>query len=136
MLTNTYRTPILALAVLMLAGTALLVGVNAARPGLCPAYPLIGWPACIVVLIYFTAITAALFLHGVAGQALFVTAALLTLVTGLGFSTLEITTAGHQCPQLFGIPLPLCFTVPPAVALMLYLAWRGRPARKSDHSAR
>lgn len=126
MLRTRYRSSILILALVMLEGTVLLVINEARTPGFCPTYPVLGVPACWVVLVYFATMTVALFVAGAAGATLFFVAGALAISTGLFFSTLEILTPGQQCPQLFGIPLPLCFTVPPMTGLMLWLGWRGR----------
>ena len=75
---------------------------------------------------YFVLMFSALFIaDDRLGRWLFYVPGALALATGVGFSIKEMTLAGAQCPQVFGIPLPLCFTAPPMVALMLYWAWSG-----------
>jgi len=129
---NTYRKYMLALGIVMLAATGGLVLLNAGSPGLCPPYPVIGVPACMVMLGYFVLMVSALFVpNDPLGRWLFYVPGALALATGLGFSLKEIVLAGDQCPQLFGIALPLCFTAPPMVALMLYWAWRGTKQARS-----
>ena len=127
MRSNANRKYMLALGSLMLVGTGGIVLLNAASPGLCPRYPVIGLPACVVVLGYFGLMFSALFIaDDRSGGWLFYGSGALALATGISFSLTELTLAGPQCPQVFGIPLPLCFTVPLMVALMLHWAWSGR----------
>ena len=127
---NRYKTPILVLGLLLTGGTILLVFNESQSPGFCPAYPVLGVPACFVVLTYFVLITSTVTVQDSAwSRIFFFGVGALAIATGAYFSTLEITTPGPQCPQLFGIPLPLCFTVPGTVALMLFLGWRGLPRR-------
>jgi hypothetical protein len=123
---NAFRKYMIALGALMLASTGGLVLLNVASPGLCPQYPLVGLPACVVMLGYFTLMFLALFVtDDPLGRWLFFLPAVLAFFTGVGFSITELTASGTQCPQLFGIPLPLCFTVPPMVGLMLFWGWNG-----------
>ena len=113
---------------LLVSGTLLLVFNESQTPGFCPSYPVLGVPACYVVLVYFTIITTTLFLDdGAIVRILFYGTCALAIITGSYFSTLELITPGTQCPQLFGIPLPLCFTVAPTIILVLVLGWVGRP---------
>ncbi len=114
------------LCFLLIAGATLLVFKDSQTPGVCPAYPVLDVPTCYIVLIYFLIVTATLYAApSPKTQILFFAAGALAIATGLYFSTLEITTPGPQCPQLFGIPLPLCFTVAPTMGLVLFLGWLG-----------
>ncbi|MHA1547497.1 MAG: hypothetical protein ACTSYE_01055 [Alphaproteobacteria bacterium] len=123
---NANRTYMLGLGTAMLVVTTGLVVLNVSAPGLCPQYPLVALPACVVLLGYFALMLAALFVADARrGRWLFYVPGVLAFATGVGFTLNEIAAAGTQCPQLFGIPLPLCFTVPPAMGLMLYWAWSG-----------
>ena len=115
------------LCFLLIGGATLLVFNDSQSPGFCPAYPVLGVPACYVVLIYFSVVATTLYAAPTRKmQILFFAVGLLAIATGIYFSTLEIITPGPQCPRLFGIPLPLCFTVPPTMGLILFLGWRDR----------
>ena len=123
---NPFRPYLLTIGLFTITITLILVSKNTSTPGFCPTYPTLNLPACVVVLIYFIGVTVALLLpYERMSNTLFFTFGTLSILTGLYFSTVEITTPGQQCPQLFGIPLPLCFTVPPTLGLMMYLGWRG-----------
>ena len=119
-----YFKSMVVISAVMVLGTTYLVFLNSASPGLCPAYPLIAIPACIVVDIYFIAILISLFFKSRAADFVFYTAASLAFLTSIYFSVNEIIASG-SCPRLFDIPLPLCFIVFPTMALLAHLKYHG-----------
>ena len=118
-----FRSMVIISAVMVL-GTTFLVFLNAGSPGLCPQYPVIGIPACIVVDVYFIAILTSLFFKSHVANLIFYTAASLAFLTSIYFSVNEIMVSGN-CPRLFDIPLPLCFIVFPTMALLAHLKYHG-----------
>ncbi|QMU57435.1 MAG: hypothetical protein GKR98_03990 [Boseongicola sp.] len=132
MKSNRNRTYLMIIALLMLSGALILVAYNTATPGFCPTYPVLNQPACVIVSIYFAGMLGALSMTGAVSVWLFYACTTLALFTGLGFSAFELTTDGHQCPQLWGIPVPLCFTVPPMMLLALFLGNDGRKESLPD----
>jgi hypothetical protein len=109
---------------IMVLATTFVVFLNVRSPGLCPEYPVIGLPACMVVAIYFIAILASLFFKSRAANLIFYLATSLAFLTSIYFSVKEITGMG-SCPRLFDIPLPLCFIVFPTMALLAHLKYHG-----------
>lgn len=109
----------------MVLATAGLIYINAGSPGFCPSYPLIGTPACIVVGVFFSLILVSLFLKGSLGDYIFYSAATAAFLSSILFSAKEVLGLS-SCPRLFEIPLPLCFTVFPTMALLMFLKYRGR----------
>ena len=88
------------LCLLLIAGATLLVFNDSQSPGFCPNYPVLGVPACYIVLIYFSIVAATLYAAPTQKtQILFFAVGALAIATGLYFSTLEITTPGPQCPS-------------------------------------
>ncbi len=123
---NRFGKRMLVLGTVMLAATGGLVLLNARSPGLCPPYPVLGLPACVVMLSYFALMFSALFVSNPRlSRWLFFIPGGIALASGIGFSIKELVLAGTQCPQVLGVPLPLCFTAPPMVGFMLYWAWAG-----------
>ncbi len=120
-----YHRTMVAITTFMVIGTTYLVVLNAQTPGLCPTYPLLGLPACIVVDVFFVVMLAALLVgsrwsdHGLYG------AATLAAATSIYFSARELLGL-DSCPRLFDIPVPLCFTVFPTMGLLMWLRYRGR----------
>jgi hypothetical protein len=110
--------------VFMVIGTTVLVILNTHSPGLCPPYPIIGAPACIVVDLYFAAILGSLFFKSQLSDIIFYIATGMAFLTSVFFSAKEIMDLS-RCPRLFDIPVPLCFTVFPTMVLLAYLKYRG-----------
>ena len=121
---NTYKKWILVVAVMFLVPTLYLVYLNTITPGFCPPYPLLGVPACVVIGIYFILIIASqLIKNPQISKYVFYVPATLGLLSGIMFSTKQIIGLS-QCPTLFEIPLPLCYTAVPAFGVLLYLKYK------------
>jgi hypothetical protein len=120
-----YFKLMVAISAFLVIVTTGLVVINARSPGFCPPYPVIGTPACIVVDVYFATILGSLFINSRWSDWAFYGATTLAFLTSVFLSAKEIMGLS-QCPRLFDIPLPLCFTVFPTMALLAYLKYRGR----------
>ena len=104
------------------------IALNAQSPGLCPPYPGLGLPACVVMEVYFVLMLASLIVSNRrVGRAVFYAAGTIAFVSASAFSVREVLDIA-QCPRLFDIPLPMCFTVVPTVVLMLFLKFKGHTA--------
>jgi len=122
---NKYTKTIFVVLLMFLVPTIVLVVINWQEPGLCPPYPFIGLPACLVIGFYFILMLISLFIsHKRIGDYLFYVPATIGLLSAIMFSTKQIMGLS-QCPTLFNIPLPLCYTAVVAFALLLLLKWKG-----------
>lgn len=120
-----YRNPIIIITLVMVFATTGLIIANASSPGFCPPYPLLGFPACVVMAAYFLIILMSQFVKNKSiSNYMFYIPAILAFATGTFFSVKEIMGLSH-CPRVFDIPLPLCFTVIPMVGILLFLKIRG-----------
>ncbi|MEM6997383.1 MAG: hypothetical protein AAF413_00570 [Patescibacteria group bacterium] len=105
---------------LLFLATLGLVVAEIFSPGVCPDYPLIGVPACYVMVVLFGLITFLVFTKYNYSRHLFYPAWLIAFISSLYFSYGELANI-QDCPRAFGIPIPLCFLVPPSLALILWL---------------
>lgn len=119
-----YGQALWAMAIFMVGSTVGLIWMNSQNPGLCPPYPLLATPACIVMEGYFALMLTALFIPDRRiGNVVFYAPATVAFLSASTFAIRDVLDLG-ACPQLFGIPVPLCFTVVPSVALMVFLRWK------------
>lgn len=98
-----------------------LVAMEMRRPGFCPTYPVLDIPACYVMGLLFLWMFIANFIEQRRAEiAIYFGSGLLALTSSTFFSTQAFLGVGY-CPEVFGIPLPLCFVVPPVLIASLYL---------------
>lgn len=109
--------------ILFILSTIGLVIVEVQSPGYCPTYPFLNIPGCFVILTYFIIMFLAMQMKGKFGSLLFYIFGVIVFFSSVYFSYNEVMNLGH-CPQAFTIPLPLCFTVFPTMALLLF--WKLR----------
>jgi hypothetical protein len=122
---NKYRLPLIIIALFMVLSTAGVIFIEIKNPGFCPPYPFIGLPACMVMIVYFLFMLLSLFVkERKLSKYLFYILGIIALISAIVFSVKEIMDLS-QCPRLFDIPLPLCFTVVPMLVLLLYLKMKG-----------
>jgi len=73
---------------------------------------------------YFSLMLAALFIPDRRiGDVVFYLPAAVAFLSASTFAVEDMLDLG-ACPQLFGIPVPLCFTVVPSVAVMVFFRWK------------
>jgi uncharacterized protein with PQ loop repeat len=103
---------------LSLAGTAIAIYLlihERMSPGFCPRYPIIGIPACYLVLVFFILVFVVRYIKGKrVAQIIFWTVCIAGILTAAWFSTSHLL-GNLQCPVLLNIPL--CFA-----ALLTFLA--------------
>jgi len=125
---NTNQKSLLVVASMMILATGGLVAMNASSPGFCPNYPILNLPACWVMEGYFLIMLLALFIKDTTvSKVLYYVPGIIAFASGIMFSVKEIMDLS-QCPRLFDIPFPLCFSAPPVIALLLYLKYKGDKA--------
>ncbi len=99
------RQSILALGGLGIVFSLWLVYSEIVYGNTCPPYPLLGIPACYMVLGFFTLIVLSQHIKKYE-RPLFLTGALMGLLTAIWFSISQVIGTA-ECPKLLGIPL--CF---------------------------
>lgn len=57
------------------------------------------------------------------GNMVFYAPATVAFLLASTFAVRDVLDLG-ACPQVFGIPVPLCFTVVPSVAVMVFFRWK------------
>ena len=130
-MSDRYRLYQILLSGFLVVATAAIVAVELRAPGFCPTYPFLNVPACYVMGCLFFWMFISNFLESSKLQVVvLISSALVALASSAFFSTQQVLGTG-QCPTAFGIPLPLCFTVPPVLILCMYLKVLGMRAAES-----
>jgi uncharacterized membrane protein len=105
MVENRFRPWILVITVLAMLVTLWLVYRESQTAGHCPPYPLLGIPACYMVLGFFCFVLAAQFVKdATTGKLVFYSGALAGILTAVWFSSNQVLGSA-QCPRELGIPL-------------------------------
>ena len=97
--------------------SSLLLVINEIRtPCYCPSYPLIGVPACYLVLGYFSLVFLSTL--GKGSRILFLIGSIGGLLTAIWFSTNQLL-GNAECPVFLSIPL--CFVALATFGIILFL---------------
>ncbi|MBN2718382.1 MAG: hypothetical protein JXX14_21235 [Deltaproteobacteria bacterium] len=96
-----------------------LVHIQITAPPFCP--PLFGLPACYLVLALYGVVSAVTPLPiSIHTNRIYFAATGTGLAIAIWFSFRQLTGLGH-CPQLFGVPVPLCYASLISFGLLAYL---------------
>lgn len=116
---NRARTWSISISSLGILATLWLSAHELKSAGHCPPYPLLGIPACYLVMVFFLLVFGAQFVKDKkAASVIFYSGALAGFGTAIWFSTNQVLGAA-QCPVEFGIPL--CFVALLTFAILIVL---------------